>query len=270
MAKARKFLIEKGHVAHAAKEDPDVAAILPPVGYVVFPIKDKNARPKAYKADGFDIMMLTDLVGGSTVPLDADKKKGFLLIGTDFSKNPAAIPYQKHMTSKGISKQAQLVALVATDIHHEAIHARIMIDAAGASVTKATDLTMEYVMTFLHFNRQKEGRQLVGAISALATHVGLADDKAAEFAVTEFEKFMQEKFAFARVGRRTPGFQVKSSLIADSYFRRFVQTLEAEAGSRLLKMKTNSHFMKTYAGLKNTAEKALKTLYEAYDKLLPP
>ena len=269
MAQARKFLIEKGHVGHAAKEDPDVADILPPIGYVVFPIKDKNAKPKAYKADDFDIMMLTDLVGGSTVPLDPKKKKGFLLIGTDFSRNPAAIPYQKHMTSKGISKQAQLVALVATDIHHEAIHARIMIDAGDVTTKKASDLTMEYLLTFLHFNRQKEGRQLVGAISALAKHVGLADDKAAEFAVIEFEKFMQEKFAFARVSRRTPGFEVKSGLIVDSYFRRFVQTLEGEAGSRLLQMKMNSHFMRTYAGLKNTAQKALETLYAEYDKLLP-
>lgn len=268
MAGARKFRIEKAHVENALAKDPDLSGVLPKIGYIVFPFGDKNATP--YDVDGFKVTVMTEVSTSSTAPFVADKKLAFLLIGTDFSKDPSVIPYQEFLRKKGYGKPQILNALVASHIHHEAIHVRLQMDFVIADFKIIKDITKEYFFTFIHLNRTKEGAALLTAIRAMAKNAVMPDDKADVFARTELEKFTQEKFAFSRVNRMTDGLFVKNALIEESYFRRFEATLDSAGGPAYMRMKSNSLFARTYAGLKNTAMNALSAFFAKYDADIKP
>jgi hypothetical protein len=261
MAKARKFRIEKAHVDPIAKTDPALATTLPAVGYVVHPVED-GTKMEFYPVDGAQVGLLTKVEAASEAPQAG--KKVVLIIGTDFDKAKSDIAYTTALRKKGKNNHEILNAHFSTKVHHEAIHARIIIDGERARASKIrwadlSDITKEYIFYFTFYSRSGEGRALRKAIAQAVDQVGAG----AELSEAEVEKFLNEKFTFDRVSSLTPDYDVQSADIVAAYTLHFENTLRRTRG--FLRLGTNNLFLRQFNGNLETVKKTVAALYAKID-----
>lgn len=259
--RARKFRIEDAHVKPIAKADPGLAKTLPPVGYVVHPARNRN-KMTLYSVDGFQVGLLTEVATGSEL-LQIGKALA-LKIGTDFSTVKSDTAYTNALRKKGKNGHYKRNALLSTRLHHEAIHARIVIDLERARTKNITfeemsEVTRTYFMFLLKYYNADEGRALRKTVEEAVLHVGGSINLSEQ----EIEKLLNEKYAFDRVSFLTPDFHVPSAEIVTAYHERFYISLRRTRG--FLKLATNNFFVSEFKRKANAVQKALTALYARID-----